>query len=86
MPGAKLCRLIMLITVAGCATQPHTVANDGPDIQCHSQETIGSLITKPVCTTRAQRAAQQAQLEELRQTVEAKAGAATRPAGPTGLE
>jgi uncharacterized lipoprotein YajG len=86
MPDAKLCRLSMLIIVAGCTTQPNSnkVANDGPDVQCHSEQTIGSLITKSICTTRAQRAEQQAQLEEVRRAAEAGAGGPTHPtAGPT---
>jgi hypothetical protein len=83
MPNAKLCQLSMLIIVAGCTTQPNKVANDGPDVQCRSVETTGSLIPKTICTTRAQRAEQQAQLSELRQAVEAKAGADPRPTAPT---
>jgi hypothetical protein len=82
MPDAKLCLLSMLIIVAGCTTQPNKVANDGPDVQCHSVETTGSLITRTVCTTRDQRAAQQALLSELSQRVETGAGAPTRPAAP----
>ena len=73
MPNAKLFQLVMLIIVAACTTQPSKVANTGPDVQCHSEQTTGSLITKSVCTTRAQRAAQQAQLDDLRRSVEAGA-------------
>jgi hypothetical protein len=80
MPNAKLCQLTMLIIVAACTTQPNRVANAGPDIQCHSEQTTGSLISKSVCTTRAQRAAQQAELDDLRRAVE---GAAAVPL-PTG--
>jgi hypothetical protein len=79
MPNAKLCQLTMSIIVAACTTQPNKVANAGPDVQCHSEETTGSLITKSVCTTRAQRAAQQADLDDLRRAVES---AAVAP--PTG--
>jgi hypothetical protein len=81
LPAAKLCRLSMLIIVAGCTTQPNKVANDGPDVQCHSVQTVGSLIAKSVCTTRAQRVAQQAQLDDLRRVVESEAGAPTYPVG-----
>jgi hypothetical protein len=70
MPIAKLCQLSMLIIVTACTAQPSKVANAGPDVQCHSEQTTGSLITKSVCTTRAQRAAQQAQLDDLRRTVD----------------
>jgi hypothetical protein len=83
MLNAKLCQLGILIMVAGCTTQPEKVANDGPDVQCRSVESTGSMIPKSVCTTRAQRAAQQALLDELRQTVDAKVGADTRPTAPT---
>jgi hypothetical protein len=82
MRDAKLCRLSLLIIVAGCTTQSHKIANDGPDVQCHSVETTGSLITKSVCTTRDQRAAQQAQLDDVRQRVQSMAGETPRPAGP----
>jgi hypothetical protein len=84
MSNAKLCQLGMLIIVAGCTTQPNKTANGGPDLQCHSEETVGSLITRSVCTTRAQRAAQQAALDDLRREIEAKAGADTHPTAPVG--
>jgi hypothetical protein len=80
MPNAKLCQLSMLIIVAACTTQPNKVANAAPDVQCHSEEITGSLITKSVCTTRAERAAQQADLDDLKRVVQA--GAAVAP--PTG--
>jgi uncharacterized lipoprotein YajG len=70
MPNAKLCQLTMLIFVAACSTQPNKVANAGPDLQCHSEETTGSLVTKSVCTTRAQRAVQQANLNDLKHAVQ----------------
>jgi hypothetical protein len=85
MSGAKLCGLSVLIILVGCATQPHKVANDGPDLQCHSEETIGSMIPKSVCTTAAQRADKQHQLNELRDAVDAKGGGDTRPAANTAL-
>jgi uncharacterized lipoprotein YajG len=71
MPNAKLCQLVMLIFVAACTTQPKRLANAGPDLQCHSEPTTGSLITKSVCTTRAQRAIQQADLDDLKRAVDA---------------
>lgn len=80
MPNAKMCQLTMLIIVAACTTQPNKVANAGPDVQCHSEQTTGSLVTKSVCTTRAQRATQQAELDDLRRAVQA--GPAVAP--PTG--
>jgi hypothetical protein len=83
MPNAKLCQLGVLIIVAGCTTQPNKTANGGPDLQCHSEETVGSLITRSVCTTRAQRAAQQAALDDVRQSVQSGAGFSGRPTGST---
>ena len=80
MPNAKLCQLVMLIVVAACTTQPNKIADAGPDVQCHSEQATGSLITKSVCTTRVQRAAQQAQLDDLKRAVQE--GAAVAP--PTG--
>jgi hypothetical protein len=80
MPNVKLCQLSILMIVAACTTQPNKVANAGPDVQCHSEQTTGSMITKTVCTTRAQRAAQQAELEDLKRAV--AQGTAVGP--PTG--
>ena len=71
MPNAKLYQLIMLIIVSACTTQPNKVASAGPDIRCHPEATTGSFITKSVCTTRAQRAAEGRQLDALEQSVEA---------------
>jgi hypothetical protein len=84
MSDAKLCCLSMLIIVAGCTTQPDKVADRGPDVQCHSEQTIGSLITKSICTTRAQRAEQQAQLAEVRRAAESAAGTNGHPTNPSG--
>jgi hypothetical protein len=89
MPDAKLCLLGTLIIIAGCTTQPHQVVDDGPDLQCHAQETTGSLVSKRICTTREQRAAlreeQQVQLDDVRRVVESAAGVPPRPTGgPTG--
>ena len=84
MPIAKLCQLSMLMILAGCTTQPKKVANVGPDVQCHSEQTIGSLITKSICTTRAQRAEQQAQLAEVRRAAESAAGTNGHPTNPSG--
>jgi hypothetical protein len=78
MPNAKLCQLILLITVAACTTQPKKVAsNDGPDVQCHTDQTTGSMIGKSVCTTRAERALQQSQIDDLRHAIQT--GAAVAP-------
>jgi hypothetical protein len=80
MLDAKLCRLGVLIIIAGRPRQPDRVANDGPDLQCHHEETIGTMITNSVCTTGAERAEQQAQFGEVRRAAEASAGSPTRSA------
>lgn len=80
MPNAKLCQLSMLIIVAACTTQPDKVANAGPDVQCHSQQLTGTLISKSVCTTRDQRAHEQAQVDALKQSVQT-AATASQPGG-----
>jgi hypothetical protein len=75
MPNAKPCLLLASIMVAGCATQPskdHGAANvnaAGTDTQCHSEALTGSLISKTVCTTKAQRDAQQALVGEVQNSV-----------------
>ena len=75
MSNAKLCRLVILIVVAGCATQPGkdhgaaTVNAAGTDTQCHSEQLTGTLISKTVCPTKAQRDAQQVLLGEVQNTV-----------------
>jgi hypothetical protein len=80
--AVKLCQLGVLIIVAGCTAQPHNVANDGPDVQCHSVQTVGTLITKSECTTREQRAAQQGELGNLRRAVDSGAGMNPRASAP----
>ena len=71
MLNRKPYQLIILMMVAGCATQPSKApgaanANAaGTDTQCHSEALTGSLISKTVCTTKAQRDAQQALVSEV---------------------
>ena len=80
MPNAKLCQLVILIVVAGCTTQAgkdHGVDNvnaAGADVQCHSEQLTGSLFAKTVCTTKAQRDAQQAAAEDLKNATGAQGG------------
>jgi hypothetical protein len=75
MSNAKLCQLVILIVVAGCATQPGkdhgaaTVNAAGTDTQCHSEQLTGTLVSKTVCTTKAQRDAQQALVGEVQKSV-----------------
>jgi hypothetical protein len=78
MPNAKWCQLVILIMVAGCATQPpqpgkdHSAANvnaAGTDTQCQSRQLTGTMIGKSVCTTKAQRDAQQGLVGEVQNSV-----------------
>jgi hypothetical protein len=75
MPAKPLLLVILLIT-AGCATQTnkdHGSANAnaaGTHVQCHSQRLTGTMIPNTVCTTDAQRNAQQAAVQEIRSAVE----------------
>jgi hypothetical protein len=94
MSNAKLCQLVILIVAAGCATQPgkdHGVANvnaAGTDTQCHSEALTGSMISKTVCTTKAQRDAQQGLVGDVHssvmQSVEGHAPQPTLPGRPAG--
>lgn len=84
MPNVKPGQLVILIMVAGCATQPgkeHGAANvnaAGTDKQCHSEQLTGRLISNTVCTTKAQRDAQHALVGEVQnsamQSVDARPG------------
>ena len=75
MLNAKACQLVILLVVAGCATQPdkdHGAASAntaGTDVQCQSQQVTGALIAKKVCTSKAQRDAAQGGVEDTRDTV-----------------
>jgi hypothetical protein len=58
MPNAKLCRLVILIVLAGCTTQPGKdhIAAAGADVRCRSEQLTGSMLGKTtVCTTQAER-------------------------------
>jgi hypothetical protein len=65
MCNAKLYQLVALAIVAGCTTQPgkdhgaNNVNAAGSDVQCHSAPLTGSMLSKKVCTTKADRDAQQ---------------------------
>jgi hypothetical protein len=78
-----LCLLVTLGMVAGCATRPvndHGTQNlnaGGPDVQCHTVQLTGSMIGKNVCTTRAERDAQQSATDELKHNVETRVGGCT---------
>jgi hypothetical protein len=75
MSIAKLCGFIILAAVVGCTTQPAKTANAaGPDRQCHVDVLTGSLISKTVCTTQAERDAAQAAVADMRQSVRTGTG------------
>lgn len=63
---------VSILLLTGCATQPgkdHGAANvnaAGTDIQCHSEQLTGTMLSKQVCTTKAQRDAQQAAVDDLK--------------------
>jgi hypothetical protein len=77
MSKAKLYRLVILCGVAGCSTQPATNhvannANAAADVQCRSVQVTGSMLGKTVCTTQAERDAQQRDNEALRSIVDSQ--------------
>jgi hypothetical protein len=78
---ARLCQLVMLGIVAGCTTQPakvqgtnNNVSAAGPDVQCHVVQHAGSMIGQTVCTTKAQRDTQQANVNDLQNALESQGG------------
>ena len=80
MPNVKLCQHVMLIIVAGCTMQPgkdHVADNvnaAGADVQCRSERQTGSSISKTVCTTKADRDAEQAAAGDLQRANAASGG------------
>jgi hypothetical protein len=74
MLDIKLGHLVVFITLAGCTTQPgrdHRADSAnvaGADVQCHSEQMTGTMLSKSVCTTAAQREAAQADADNLRRT------------------
>jgi hypothetical protein len=87
MVNARLCLLITSGILAGCATQPgkDQAANNanasGPDVQCHSVESTGSMLHQTVCTTKAQRDAQQKATQDLKEEAGQQAGVCRSPNG-----
>ncbi len=59
MFDSKLYLLVTLGILAGCSTQPAKVpaANNastaGTDVQCHSVQITGSMLSKTVCSSKA---------------------------------
>ena len=75
MPHLKPHQLVILVIIAGCTTQPgkdhgaDKVNAANADIQCRTEQVTGSLVVKKVCTTQAQRDAQQADIGDLKRAV-----------------
>ena len=78
MSITTLCRFILLAAVVGCTTQPAKTANAAkPDRQCHTDVLTGSMISKTVCTTQAERDAAQASLSDMHQSVQKATGSSS---------
>jgi hypothetical protein len=78
MPIAKLCGFIILAAVVGCTTPPPRTADAArPDRQCHADVLTGSLVRKTVCTTQAERDAEQTTVDGVRQSVQTATGSNT---------
>jgi hypothetical protein len=75
MSNAKACLLMVLIAVAGCATQARkdqgTASVDAAvtDVQCETRQVTGKLISQRVCTTKAERDDAQGGVESTRDSV-----------------
>jgi hypothetical protein len=69
-------RLVALCILAGCTAQPaqnHSASKANTaatDVQCHAEQSTVSLVVHTVCTTKAQRDAQQAGLGDVRNVAE----------------
>jgi hypothetical protein len=75
MSMAKLWGFIILAAVVGCTTQPSRTADASqPEKQCHTDVLTGSLVHKTVCTTQAERDAEQATVVGMRQSVQTATG------------
>jgi hypothetical protein len=75
MSIAKLCGFIILAAVVGCTTPPARTASAAkPDRQCHTDVLTGSIISKTVCTTQAERDAAQATVDGMRKSVQTATG------------
>jgi uncharacterized lipoprotein YajG len=79
MFNTRLFQLVTLGILAGCASQPakNNAVNVNPastDLQCLVQPTTGSMIGHNVCTTKAQRDAQQADVDALKNAAQQSGG------------
>jgi hypothetical protein len=86
MSNAKLCQFLILTVTAGCTTQTskdqgaHPATAAAPDVQCHSEQITGSLMSRSLCTTKAERDAQQANNEDIQQQIRSQSNR-SRPIG-----
>lgn len=84
MLDVRLFQLVILGIVAGCTAQPAKVPSSnsasaaGPDVQCHVVPLTGSMISKTVCTTKADRDTQKADVNDLRNAVQTQGTGACR--------
>jgi hypothetical protein len=68
---SKLSGFIILTAVVGCTTPPARTAGAAKlDRQCHTDVLTGSLVHKTVCTTQAERDAEEATVVGMRQSVQ----------------
>jgi hypothetical protein len=73
MFGARIYMLVTTAILAGCATQAgkggtaDKASANGSDMQCQSKAVTGSMFSKTVCSTKAQRDASRAAAEELKE-------------------
>jgi uncharacterized lipoprotein YajG len=93
MSNIRWLALVAIGMLTGCATQPAknqtTSANaSADDVQCHTVQSTGSMVLNTVCTTKADRDAQQAAQEDWRnaaqRTLGACRGAGAQCGGPGG--
>jgi hypothetical protein len=86
MSNARLLPFVISGLLAGCTTPPATnhtatAANAaGADRQCHTEQLTGSLISRTVCTTKAQRDAEQAALDQYKSDIQRASSNWTPPA------
>jgi hypothetical protein len=89
MLHTRLYLLAILAIAAGCATHPAAdhgamAANAAePDVQCHPVQITGSMLSKSVCTTKAERDAQQRNKDDLERIMQDQQGNNNPRTAPT---
>jgi len=80
MLDARLWLFVALGILAACTTQPaKKVTAAANDVQCHTEQTTGSMIVRTVCLTKAQRDARQAGIDDLQDTLIRQGGSNPTP-------